>query len=364
MQVSGELTGTTGSDSSSSTISTSSDSSASSEDSSSDSCADSDASEDTSNDSDEVTATLISDEDGYATIDVNDSEDEYVSGKTATYNYTVSVYEDDDDLEVKVEDYSTSKKSQSISTMLKEASDYIGALEYDLADAYDAYLAAREKLKEELGDFREAIVYAEDVYLRVVNYDSDSDDYQSNDVTFRSKTTLKEKAKQVKADVQAEAKAQGYDADCETDEPEEDETEDTEENSEGTEENSKETQEDSEETQEEDAEETKAKKTETEETEGNETVETENESKANETSSTSTSSSSSVAKDYDENQKQNYSVSAFSKGVSNPDDDETASKYYILSKDTTVEVSLLEHSHKLPSSFRKASALNSLLSLG
>lgn len=133
---------------------------------------------------DSVTVTLSSDEDGYATVDVNDSEAEYADGEQATYNYTVSIYEDDDDLEVTVDDYSTSEESQNITTTMKKAADYLSQSEYELADAYDAYYEAKEKLTQELGEFKEAVVYAEDIYVRIVNYDSDADNYQTNDVTY------------------------------------------------------------------------------------------------------------------------------------------------------------------------------------
>jgi hypothetical protein len=218
-------------------------------------------------------------------VDINDSQEYYEEGNQATYNYTVSIYEDDDDLEVKVEDYSTSEDSQNITTMLKKASQYMEASEYELADAYDAYYAAKENLNKELGEFKEAIVYAEDVYVKIINYDSDSDNYKSNDITFRSKTTAKEKAEEVQA-----------------------EAEQTESNSTST--NS-----------------------------------TSSESSSSSSSSESSSSTTKVSKDYDdEDKKESYSVSAYErrKKSSGDDDDESGSKYYIIDKDTSVQVSLLQ----------------------
>lgn len=159
------------------------DSSSSSTNSTDSSEVDSDSSTD---DTDSVKVDVNSDEDGYATVDVNDSQADYANGEQATYNYTVSIYEDDDDLNISVEDYSTSEASQNISSLLKRAGSALQESGYELADAYDAYYDAKKRVNEELGQFKEAVVYAEDVYIRIINYDSDADEYQVNSVTYQS----------------------------------------------------------------------------------------------------------------------------------------------------------------------------------
>jgi len=233
-----------------------------------------------------VTATLTSDDDGYAIVDVDDSKEEYDTGKNATYNYTVSIYEDDDDLSLKVDDYSTAEDSKNISKLLKRATDYMEASEYELADAYEAYYEAKAKLNEELGDFKQAIVYAEDVYVKLINYDSDSDNYKSQTITYRSSTTAEEKVQQAEEEAEAE------------------------------------------------------------EAEESSTNSTSTSSSSSSSSSSSNkkkgTSDTKVQKDYDdEDRKESYSVSAYKKGKKNKreDDDETSSKYYVIDDDTSVEVS-------------------------
>lgn len=280
--------------------SSSSDDSSDSSSSTSEATSDDDSSstsEETSDDDDSIEVILTSDEDGNATVDVNNSQEDYANGKNATYNYTVSIYEDDDDLEITVDDYSTSETSQNITTMLKKASDYMNKSEVELSDAYEAYYEAKENLKKELGEFKEAIVYAEDVYIKIINYDSDSDEYKTNEVTFRSDTTPKEKYQEVKAEV--------------------------------------------------------------EETEAEETEDAEETEETTESSSDSSSTTTKVEKDLDDEEKNtSYSVSAYKKGVSSSDDDETSSKYYIIDGGTTVEVAaFLQKTPRFFSSFLEEDSL-------